>query len=68
MLKSKLLPLTIEVVVILSHLGVYLWRPQKMTNFVTPTPSPYFLHSYAKKWTIDHLFFKKMNLQTRNKF
>ena len=39
MLKKKLLPLVIELVVILNHLGViHLWQSQKMTNLVIPHP------------------------------
>ena len=54
MLKRKLLPLIIELVVILNHLGtIYFWHWQKLTNFVTP----HLLH--PQKWTTDHLFFKK---------
>ena len=41
MLKKKLPPLMIEMVVILNHLVViHLWRSQTLTNFVTPLPSP----------------------------
>ena len=36
-LKKKLLPLRTELVVTLNHVGViHLWRPQNMTNYVTP--------------------------------
>ena len=40
-LKKELMALMIEIVVILSHLGVtHLRRPQKIINNVTPTPPP----------------------------
>ena len=61
MLKKKLLPLMIELVVILNHLGViHLWRLLKfmmatLTYFVTPTSCAPPLH--LQKWTI-HLLFK----------
>ena len=54
MLKKKLLPVMIELLVILHHLGViYLRRAQKNTNFVTS-------HSlHPQKWTIDLSFKNK---------
>ena len=63
MLKKKLLPAVIELVVILNHLGViHLWQPQKMTNFMTP-PSSHILCTTPcldlQTWTIDLLFKNK---------
>ena len=50
-LKKKLLPLVIELVVILNHLGViHFWQPQKMTNFVTPHP----IYRHVTKFITSH--------------
>ena len=63
MLKKKLLPAVIELVVILNHLGViHLWQPQKMTNFMTPPPSHILCTTPCldlQTWTIDLLFKNK---------
>ena len=66
-MRKKLLPLMIALVVILNHLGViHLWRPQKITNFVTlpcpvsPPPSAK-LNNRSSVW-------KNKNLQTCDKF
>ena len=54
MLKKKLLPLMIALVVMLNHLGfIHLWRPQKNDQFCDPHPL------YLQKWTIDPLLTNK---------
>ena len=57
--EEELLPLIIQVVVILNHLGViHLWYPQKMINCVSLNPF------YLQKWTMN--FFKKNQKQSSN--